>query len=113
MKLTKICPYCKKAFITEQNAKKFCRKRCAVMFRQNAGKPLQKHLCQCCGHIFAAERKRKFCTKDCHVRYMRDLGLITKTKIKIPVKITLTDADRQSKAEGVTYGTFVSLHKLR
>ncbi len=44
---------------------------------------------------------------------MRDIGLIRKYTTKIPVKITLVEADRMSKAEGVTYGTYVRLHKLK
>ena len=114
MKQTKICPYCNAIFTTEKNAKRFCRKRCADLFRKkNAGKKLGRHLCQRCGHIFTAVRKRKFCTKLCQGNYMRDIGLIRKYTTKIPVKITLVEADRMSKAEGVTYGTYVRLHKLK
>ena len=31
---------------------------------------------------------------------------------KIPVKVTLVDAARKSKEEGVSYGTYVMVHKL-
>ena len=113
MKQTKICPYCKSIFTTEKNARKFCRKRCAELFRKKTVKrKVKRHLCQRCGHIFTAVRKRKFCSTLCQGQYMRDIGLIRKTTTKIPVKITLTEADRLSKAEGVTYGTYVRLHKL-
>ncbi len=44
---------------------------------------------------------------------MSELGLIRKTTKKIPVKITLVEADRKSKAEGISYGTYVCLHKLK
>lgn len=113
MKQIKICPYCKTTFTTEKNARKFCRKKCALLHRRKMAKINSKHLCQRCGHIFTAPRKRKFCTKECHSTYMRELGLIRKTTKKIPVKITLIEADRKSKAEGISYGTFVSLHKLK
>ncbi|MBR2404442.1 MAG: hypothetical protein IKA95_02170 [Clostridia bacterium] len=112
-KYTKICPYCKTVFTTDKSARKFCRKKCSELYKSHCSPKLSKHLCQWCGHIFDASRKRKFCTKKCQGKYMRDIGLIQKTKIKVPVKITLTDAARQSKAEGVTYGTFVRLHKLK
>ena len=113
MKLTKICPYCKCFFTTEKNAKKFCRKRCADLYRKKEAKrKIKRHLCQRCGHIFTAVRKRKFCSTNCHGQYMSEIGLIRKYQTKIPVKITLIEADRMSKAEGVTYGTYVRLHKL-
>ena len=43
---------------------------------------------------------------------MKKLGQIQKTVIKIPVKITLNDAARQSKEEGITYGRYVSLKRI-
>ncbi len=113
MKQTKICPYCKTVFTTEENARKYCRKKCGVLHRKKLARQNSRHLCQRCGHIFTAIKKRKFCSKRCQGNYMRDLFLIKKTTKKIPVKITLIDADRQSKKEGLTYGTFVSLHKLK
>lgn len=112
MKQTKICPYCKETFTTEKNSKKYCRKKCADAARKRMVRPGKSHLCQWCGQIYTAQRKLKFCSVKCRHRYMKELGLLQKTTFKIPVKITLVDADRQSKAEGVTYGTYVRLHKL-
>ncbi|MBE7051843.1 MAG: hypothetical protein E7395_04655 [Ruminococcaceae bacterium] len=112
MKSTKICPYCKSAFTTEKNSRKYCRKKCAELATKLKPKKKMSHLCQWCGHIFASARKRKFCTKGCQSCYMRELGLVRMAKIKIPVKVTLTQAAQGSKAEGVSYGTFVTAHKL-
>ena len=43
---------------------------------------------------------------------MRDIGLIHKSVTKIPVKITLVDADKMSKEKGISYGRLVRLYKL-
>ena len=112
MKVTKICPYCKNTFTTDKNAKKFCRKRCARLYLKKMGKSPKKHLCQRCGHIFTAARMRKFCSEKCRGAYLRDIGLIHKSVTKIPVKITLVDADKMSKEKGISYGRLVRLYKL-
>ena len=113
MKVTKICPYCKKTFTTDKNARKFCRKKCALLYSKRKAKIGERHLCQRCGHIFTAARMRKFCSENCRSTYMRDLGLIHKSVTKVPVKITLIDADRMSKEQGISYGKFVRLYRLK
>ena len=112
MKVIKICPYCKNTFTTDKNAKKFCRKRCAYLYNKKTEKAPKKHLCQRCGHIFTATRKRKFCSEKCHSLYMRDIGLLRKSVTKIPVKITLTDADKLSKEAKMSYGKYVRLYRI-
>ena len=112
MKQTKICPYCNKTFVTELNSKKYCRQKCTVLASAKRSEKKKDCLCQWCGQVFTAKRKKKFCDSNCQSTYMKKLGKIQKTVIKIPVKITLNDAARQSKEEGITYGRYVSLKRI-
>jgi len=43
---------------------------------------------------------------------MQELGIMRKTVVKIPVKITIEDVARGSKEEKLTYGRYVSLKKI-
>lgn len=113
MKYAKICPYCKCLFTTDKRAKKFCRSRCAQYFKKTRKKRNVRQICQWCGQIFEHERVKKFCSMPCRQAYMKRLGIEYRRTVKIPVKVTLIEADRESKAEGVTYGTYITLHKLR
>ncbi len=109
---TKICLYCGKAFEPKSNAQKFCKKKCSFLYNKRQTKKEKRFLCQWCGCIFEAKRKKKFCTSRCHAVYMKKLGLVHKSVVKIPVKITIEDAVRQSKEEKLTYGRYVSLKKI-
>ncbi len=109
---TKICPYCSSSFSSEVNARKYCSQRCAGLALKKRRGKTKRCLCQWCGQVFTAKRKKKFCDFNCQSTYMKKLGQIQKTVIKIPVKITLNDAARQSKEEGITYGRYVSLKRI-
>ena len=112
MKQTKICPYCRKTFETDGNSRKFCRKKCAILAAKKRDKTEKSFLCQWCGQVFTAQRKRKFCNIPCQTTYMRKLGLLKRKVVKIPVKITIEDVAKGSKEERLTYGRYVSLKKL-
>lgn len=43
---------------------------------------------------------------------MQKLGIVRKSVVKIPVKITIEDVAKGSKEEKLTYGRYVSLKKL-
>jgi len=43
---------------------------------------------------------------------MRRLGILKKTVIKVPVKITVEDVAKKSKEEKLTYGRYVSINKI-
>ena len=73
----------------------------------------RRHMCQWCGKIFAQTRLKGFCSDVCQQTYENARGTIRKTEIRIPVKITLTDVARASQKTGLTYGKYVSLHKIR
>lgn len=113
MKQTKICPYCRKEFTTTLNAKKFCRKACAALASKQRASKKSEYLCQWCGQVFKAARRKKFCSTLCQGSYMKRLGYINKTEIRIPVKYTLYDIESNSRREGITYGKYVSLHKIK
>ena len=108
----KICPYCSKKFPSEHNARKYCSRKCSgLASKKNQGKS-RRCLCQWCGLIFTAKRKRKFCNIDCQCTYLSKLGTIQMKVTKIPVKITIEDVAKQCKTEGLTYGRYVSLKKI-
>ena len=112
MKYNRVCQHCGKIFVTNQNAKKFCRKKCSIYAsKKQANKP-KECLCQWCGEIFSSPRKRRFCNSDCHRDYMSKIGIYKKSVTKVPVKITLTDAVNGAKKENITYGRYVSLKKI-
>lgn len=113
MKQTKICPYCGKKFITTLNAKKFCRNACATLASKRKIQNESSYLCQWCGQVFKAGRRKKFCSALCQGSYMKRLGYVKKTEIRIPIKYTLRDVADGSRKEGLTYGKYVSLHKLK
>lgn len=109
---TKTCLYCGKTFEPKGNAQKFCRKKCSFLHNKKQTKKEKRFLCQWCGNTFTAERQKKFCTPDCHAVYMRKLGLVHKSVVKFPVKITIEDAVKKSREEKLTYGRYVSLKKI-
>jgi len=108
----KICPYCSNKFISVQNARKFCSKKCATLNEKKRSKKVKPYLCQWCGQIFKSHRMRKFCNLSCQKTYMRRLGILKKTVIKAPVKITVEDVAKKSKEEKLTYGRYVSINKI-
>ena len=112
MKFIKICPYCKAEFTTEERARKFCKKRCAFYSRHKSQKSKVRQSCQWCGQIFSHDRAKKFCCDGCRQEYMTRYAVVHHKITKIPVKVTLTEAARKSKEEGVSYGTFVTHHQI-
>ena len=112
MKQSRVCRQCGKIFVTDQNAKKFCRKKCSLLALKKRRKKEKDYLCQWCGNVFSSSRKRKFCDADCHGSYMKKLGIYKKTVIKVPVKITIEDVVKDAKTESLTYGRYVSLKKI-
>lgn len=112
MKQNRVCRYCGNIFVTDQNAKKFCRKKCSILASKKQKKKEKDCLCQWCGEGFSSERKKKFCSALCHSSYMKNMGIYKKTVIKVPVKITIKDAVEGARTEGITYGRYVSLKKI-
>jgi len=112
MKRIKLCPCCNRRFTLEFNAQKFCSKKCAETAAKNRRKRSNRYLCQWCGQVFKADRRKKFCGISCRSTYMQELGIMRKTVVKIPVKITIEDVARGSKEEKLTYGRYVSLKKI-
>ena len=112
MNRNKICPCCNKVFSLESNAQKFCGKKCAAAAVKKRRKKGNRYLCQWCGQVFSAERRKKFCCISCRSTYMQELGIMRKKVVKIPVKITIEDVARGSKEEKLTYGRYVSLKKI-
>ena len=121
MLITKICPYCKRTFTTQINSRKFCKNSCARLDsyrrrrKRNATrlKASKRYMCQWCGKIFAAARKRSFCCDECRRSYCDARGTIRKTTTLVPVKITLADVSKASKNKGISYGKYVVLKKLK
>lgn len=113
MKKIKICPYCKRTFTTDKNARKFCKKKCAYLYSKKKAKTESTFLCQWCGETFKAARRRKYCREECRGNYMREIGYVYKNVKKIPMKVTIYDAVTNSKKEGISYGRYISLHKIR
>ena len=112
MKHNRVCPYCGKNFVTGQNARKFCRKKCSILASKRKMESKNEHLCQWCGKLFLSKRSKKFCSPACHSTYMSKIGIYKKSVTKVPVKITLTDAVTGAKKEGMTYGRYVSFKKI-
>lgn len=109
---SKICPCCGKTFVAEHNARKFCKKKCAMLAARKRVRKDKQYLCQWCGQIFEAQREKKFCNLSCQKDYMKNLSKYRKTVIKVPVKITIEDAAKGSKEEKLTYGRYVSIKKI-
>ena len=112
MKYSRVCLYCGNNFVTNQNAKKFCRKKCSIFASKKKLKKESERLCQWCGDTFSSERSRKFCTPECYKGFMQKNTIYQKRVVKIPVKITLKDAVDGAKKEGLTYGRYVSFKKI-
>jgi len=106
----KKCPICGKQTILEYQP--FCSKKCATLNEKKRSKKVKPYLCQWCGQIFKSHRMRKFCNLSCQKTYMRRLGILKKTVIKVPVKITVEDVAKKSKEEKLTYGRYVSINKI-
>ncbi len=73
----------------------------------------KKYMCQWCGSLFHAERRKKFCTLACQKQYMKKLGILQKTVTKIPVKVTINDVVNDCKKTKLTYGRYVQIKKLK
>ena len=112
MKYSRVCRYCGNDFVTNQNAKKFCRKKCSILASKKKLKKESGRLCQWCGSTFTSERPRKFCTPECYSGFMQKNTIYLKRVIKVPVKITLKEAVDGAQKEGLTYGRYVSLKKI-
>jgi len=112
MKYNRVCQYCGKIFVTNQNAKKFCRKKCSIYASKKQKNKEKACLCQWCGQIFLSSRKRSFCNSVCHREYMSKTVTYKRSVVKVPIKITLTDAVNGAKKENLTYGRYVSLKKI-
>ena len=108
----KICPVCKKQFKTEQNARKYCKNKCAYAALKKRKKKQMPVLCQWCGQIFKSDHKVKFCNTLCRGEYMKNLIIFKKKVTKVPVKVTIEDAVKGSREEGITYGRYVKLYRL-
>jgi len=108
----KICPYCSSTFSSDVNSRKYCTKKCAKLALKRRRGKSERCLCQWCGQVFTAKRKKKFCNFNCQNTYLRKLGILQMKVTKIPVKITINDVARESKKEGLTYGRYVSLKML-
>ena len=108
----KICPYCNSEFLSEINSRKYCTKKCAELALKRRRSKSGKCLCQWCGQVFTAKRKKKFCNFNCQYTYMSKLGKIQMKVTKVPVKITINDVARESKKEGLTYGRYVSIKQI-
>ncbi len=116
MKQTKKCSYCGKEFsYTSRNAKKYCRSYCALLAakKRRIKNKQMNFLCQWCGEVFTAERRKKFCKPSCQAEYMKKLGILRKTVTKIPVKVTITDVVNDCKKSNITYGRYVQIKKLK
>jgi len=112
MKSEKICPYCNTRFVAKSNAKKYCRKQCALLASRRKTPASKKCLCLWCGQVFKAARRRKFCAKACRSGYLAQLGIYLKKEVRIPVRITVNDVAKQSRIQGISYGKYVCLKKL-
>lgn len=108
----KICPVCKKKFKTEQNARKYCKDKCAYAALKKRKKKKTAILCQWCGEIFKSDHRVKFCNSSCRGNYMKNLIILKRKVTKVPVKVTIEDIARGSREEHLTYGRYVKLHRL-
>lgn len=116
MKQTKKCSYCGREFTkTSGNARKYCRRYCALLAakKRKIKDKEKKFLCQWCGEIFTAGRRKKFCNPSCQSQYMKKLGILQKTVTKIPVKVTINDVVSGCKSSNLTYGRYVQIKKLK
>jgi hypothetical protein len=70
-------------------------------------------MCQWCADIFESKTKNKFCSKKCLSEFINKRNLIIKKVKKVKVKLTINDVSKKCKEEKISYGRFVSLHKLK
>lgn len=113
MGVKRICPNCKKTFITQKNAKVFCTKRCAKYLVKKKQKINKFHLCQwCAGKFRPSEYRTKFCSCSCRGSFVEALSLLRRQNIRKKAKNSTSEIERRSRRAGLSYGVYVAVNKL-
>lgn len=102
----KICPHCKKEFLRENNAQKYCSEKCRLQ-----ALVLRKKLnvkCSFCGRKIETEEFGKYCSEECMTKA---LAMPRRIRRRNP-KISLDEVARLSREAGLSYGKYVQLHGI-
>jgi len=106
MNNNKICPHCKKEFLKESNAQKYCSENCriqAIILRKRL-----QHKCSFCGKKIENDDFGKYCSKEC---MEKSTSLPRRIRRRKP-KISLDEVARLSREAGLSYGKYVQLHGI-
>ena len=116
MRVKRVCPYCKRTFTTEKNARIYCTKRCAAYIQKKKQKTKNKdkcHLCQWCAKRFRTSRYRtKFCSCSCRGEFLKASNRLMLKTIKKPIRHTTSEIVRKSREAGLSYGIYVGINRL-
>lgn len=98
----KVCKYCGKEFTTCNNNHVYCTPECREAYYKQ---PLGRRTFECafCGNSFEADARRKYCSAEC--RRNAEVSTKKRSKRKKP-KLTLSQAAKLSREEGLTYGKY-------
>lgn len=127
--MKKICQYCGKEFETLVRNKKYCSDTCREKcyhendIKKNGGK--YEKICLICGKTFFTNKaKVKTCSRSCASKYsygarQKTVRRNKTTRLKIAMdklkngeNLTAFDIAALALNEGLSYGQYVSLHKL-
>ena len=114
--MIKICKYCGAEFETK-TVSKWCSDACRLTdskvkeLKKKAAKPKIIKTCEYCGIKFEASRQdRLYCSKTCCSKANHNIANgKPKTPPKKP-KYSIEDIQRLARAEGLTYGQYMTRH---
>lgn len=100
---TAICPKCNKEFKRKTNSQKYCSEKCR---KSSYYERVTRAKCEYCG-IFTNLYGSPYCSVECMEKAFSKISKVLKKP-----KISLEEAVRKSREEGLTYGKYVQLHNL-
>lgn len=93
------CPVCGSIFERNRPNQYYCSVKCR---KQNSKKAF--YHCEYCGKVYEQAYTSKYCSEECKNKARAH----TKKRGRPKKKLTLAEIDRLAKAEGLTYGQYVS-----
>lgn len=112
----KVCPYCKRSFTTQKNARRYCTKKCSKRVAQKKQKIIagkKYHLCQWCAKKFRPlEYRTKFCSCICRNSFADALMVLQRKTKRKPLKHSTREIVARSREAGVSYGVYVGINRL-
>lgn len=120
-KFKKICLFCGKEFLTDDNRKKYCNSECSAAFHahkksENHRQAREGKRCEVCGKIIVSNRLRKYCSRKCanKAKNLRNSVIPKSIEIKksLKPKLSISEINSLARAKGLSYGQYVSKYGL-